>query len=242
MGQIEDLESNITELEDLAIELNKKMEPFDITKYFLTKRQIAKKLMASTAPVLTDPTTGQPIPTDEKAIHTIVYGKYLLDADGKLVDNEVKFPECVDEERCINIKHPIFDKIKNMGKEVKKSIKVLGVKKDKLKEAITAAGKQITTATAAVGASAATLPPGSGVPSAIAVGQAIVSAINNLATSVMDILPILGPLIAIPLMVAAAVLDMILSIVNAILMALIIILGLIVSIKKLVMPLILLVG
>ncbi len=242
MSAIQDLEKNIDDLTEIIIKLNEETPPFDVAKYFMTPRQVAKKMMKMSATVTTD-ATGMSIPADDKSIHMIVYGKYMVDNQGKLVDNEIKYPECVDKDKAMQDNHPTLkDKVPNMKKEVKNSVRVLNIKKTELTKAIKLAGQQIVTGIASFAAAVVVLPIGSGAPLGMAALQSIVSAINTLSSRVMEILPILGPLIDIPLLVAEAVIDIVLNVVNVLLKVLISVLGLIVEIKKLLMPVIKLIG
>ena len=150
------------------------------------------------------------IPVDEKSVHIVIYGKYMMGADGKVVDNEIKFPECVDHDRAMSLTHPTLkEKIPKMKKDIKNSIDMLKIKEAKLKDAVKLAGKQIITGISAFAAAAITIPIGSGVPTAMAALQSIVAAIATLAGSVMEIIPILGPLVDIPLLIAEAVLSIV---------------------------------
>ena len=97
MSQTTDLQNNIDELTEIIHKLNEKSKPIDITIHLMTKRQIAKKIMETADPN-----------ADKKTIHIIVYGKYLTGATGKVIDDEVKYPECVDNKRAIKFSHPIF--------------------------------------------------------------------------------------------------------------------------------------
>lgn len=244
MGQIENLQENIEELTEVILSLNETVKPFDIAKYFMTPRQIAKKMMMVTSknPDLKDQ-TGAEMPLDEKSVHIIVYGKYLEGADGKVVDDEIKHPECVDPDRAMSLSHPTFkEKIPNTKREVKNSFRMLNIKKTALKEEFTFAIKQIATGISVFAASSITIPIGSGIPAAISALQSVVKAINNLMASVLQIIPILGPLVDIPLLVAAAVLDSILIVVNTILMAIILVLTLIATLRKLIIPIMMIPG
>lgn len=238
--QMKELESNIDALSEVIIKLN---EPtgvlkIDWTTTFLTPRQTAKKIMMFGAPIITDG-IGQTIPPDEKSIHMVVYGKYLLDGNGVLVDNEIKFPDCVDKDRGMSITHPMFtEKIKNMMKDLKKSIRILNIKKIALKEAFVLAGKQIIAGVAAAISALTLLPFGAGLPTAIPALQSIVTAITTLMTSIMEILPILGPLVNIPLVIASGALTGIFAMVNGALILLIGILDLIATLKQLIGPIV----
>jgi len=243
--QINQLEENIEELEEIIYRLTKKEEPIDIWEYLLTPRQIAKKIMINSAPVIPTLDGEGILPAEdmEKSIHMVVYGKYLVGDDGILIDNEIKYPECVDKNRAIGDDHPIFkEKIKNMKKQIRNSIEQISIKKNQLKDAFKLAGQQIITGTAALVASATVLPIGAGVPASIAAVQTIVSAITDLQYKVLEILPLLGPLIEIPLIIMDAGIAIVLAAINLVLTALIIVIGSIATLKELIAPLILAIG
>lgn len=228
MSQITDLEDNIDELNEVCLSLCEKTKPLDLTKYMLTNRQMIKKIMESVDPDKSD--------EEKKRIHIIVYGKYEVDGNGKLVDNEDKYPWCVEEKKSINKTHPMFKQSKEMWKELKKSFRMIGIKRDELKDAFTFAGKQI--ANAGLVAADAAAPPSPKIKVGIAAVQAVVSAIQTLQFKVLEILPILGPLINIPLMIVETAIDMILGVVNGILTILIAIIGTIATLKNTIMPII----
>ena len=244
MSQVDDLQSNINELTEVVLSLNETEKPFDITKYFMTPRQIAKKMIMVTSknPDLKDQ-TGVEMPIDEKSVHIIVYGKYMVGSDGKVVDDEIKHPECVDPAKAMSLNHPTFkEKIPNTKRDVKNSFRMLNIKKTALKDDFTFAIKQIAIGVTVMAGSAITIPIGSGIPAAIAALQSIVKAINTLMASVLEIIPILGPLIDIPLLIADAILESILVVVNTILMAIIVVLTLIATLRKLIMPVLMIPG
>lgn len=226
MSQFEDLNDNIDELSEVILKLNEKSgPPIDLTKYMLTKRQAAKKIMELASPE-----------SDKKDIHYVVYGKYEVDSNGKVVDDEDKYPWCVEHKRAIKITHPIFKEVKKMFREIKTSIRALGVKMDELQEAFKFAGKQLVNAS--VVAADAAAPPAPKIKTGIAAVQAVVAVIQDLAHKIIEILPFLGPLIDIPLIIMETALDMVLSVVNGILAALIVIIGSIATLKKSILPII----
>lgn len=243
--QINLLEENIEELEEIIYRLTKKEEPIDIQEYLLTPRQIAKKIMEFSAPMVPTLDGEEIVPVEDmdKSIHMVVYGKYMVGDDGILIDNEIKYPECVDKDKSIKDDHPIFkEKIKNMKKEIKNSLNQLSIKKDQLKDAYKLAGQQIITGSAALVSSATILPSGSGLPAALASIQTIVSAITDLQYKTLEILPLLGPLINIPLIIMDAGIDIILGSINLILSILIVLIGSIATLKELLSPLIKAIG
>ena len=70
----------------------------------------------------------------EEDAHFIVYGK-LKRENGKLVDNEIKDPDCVDETCGIPEEHNLKKEIKEKFKEFKKSIRTFIINaKDLIKE------------------------------------------------------------------------------------------------------------
>jgi hypothetical protein len=233
MSAIQDLENNIDRLNEVILSLNEDVKPFDLSQHILTKRQIAKKIFASVS---------QYQPPDEKSIHILVYGKYMVGMDGKVVDNEIKYPECVDKDKALSINHPIMkDTVKNMVRDIKNSFRVLNIKSTELKDAFKLAVKQIAIAAPATVSAATTLPIGSGVAPALAGIQNIVASIKTLQSRVLEILPVLGPLINLPLIIMEESLNLILSMVNTVLIVLIEVLGLIADLRNLIKPVLLLV-
>ena len=233
MSQITDLENNIDALNEVILALNEEVAPFDLTKHILTPRQIAKKIFESTSPYQ---------PPDKKSIHILVYGKYMVGSDGKLVDDEVKYPNCVDKDRSLSDHHPILkDTVKKMKKDVKNSVRILDIKSTELKSSFKLATKQIAVAAPATISAALTLPLGTGVMPALAGVQNIVASIKTLQSRVLEILPVLGPLVNIPLIIMEESLNLILSMVNTILEILIKIIGLINDLRKMLIPVTLLV-
>lgn len=228
MSQITDLEDNIDELNEVCLALCEKTKPLDLTKYMLTNRQMIKKIMEAADPDKSE--------EEKKRIHIIVYGKYEVDGNGKLVDDEDKYPWCVDDKRSIKLTHPLFKEVKQMWKELKKSFRMIGIKRDQLKDAFEFAGKQIDNA--GLVASDAAAPPSPKIKVGIAAVQGIVTAIQDLQYKVLEILPILGPLINIPLLIVETAIDLILSVVNGILTILIAIIGTIATLKNSIAPII----
>lgn len=229
-NQLEMLETNIEDLNDIILELIKKEEPYKFKIKWLTKRQIAKKILENASPNKDEET--------KKSIHMLVYGKYLVE-DGKLIDNEEQRPDCVERRRDKKVRkamddnHTILkDQTKKLKRELKNAGAVLNAKYSEIKTAIKNFNIQLTTATAAIASSSAILPPGSGVPVAITAAQNIVTAFFSLIGKVAEILPILGPLLTIPLLVAAEVLESLLIAANGILMLLNTILTALAAIKK----------
>lgn len=228
MSQFTDLEDNIDGLNEVCLALCEKTKPLDLTKYMLTNRQMIKKMMEAASPDKSEEV--------KKRIHIIVYGKYEVDGNGKLVDNEDKYPWCVDDKRSIKLTHPLFKEVKKMWKELKTSFRMIGIKRDQLKEAFKFAGKQIDNA--GLVAADAAAPPSPKIKVGIAAVQGVVTAIQDLQYKVLEILPILGPLINIPLLIVEAAIDIILSVVNGILTILIAIIGTIATLKNTIMPII----
>ncbi len=240
MSQIDDLQSNIEELQEAIMSLNEPAGTIKINweDYFMTPRQIAKKIALVSSITQTD-SAGNEIPVDEKSIHISIYGKYLVGSNGDVVDNEIKYPECVDKNRGMSDNHPTMkDKIPNMKKDIKNSFRILKIKTTQLEEATKLASKQIVAGTAAAASALVLLPIGSGLPTAIPALQSIVVAINNLQKSVLEIIPLLGPLVNVPLVVGAAFLDTVLGLVNAVLIAITALLKVIDTVRTAVAPII----
>ena len=89
----------------------------------------------------------------EETAHYIVYGKMKY-IDGKLSDNEIKDPDCVDPKKGIPEKHLIIENIKIKFKEFKKAVRTFMVNAMELINSIppliAAIGAQITQAAVAL--------------------------------------------------------------------------------------------
>jgi hypothetical protein len=91
-----------------------------IDNYVMTERQIAKNIMINSSDA----------PMSEEDAHLVVYGKLMYDNNGKLVDNEITNPECVDKDKAISDDHPILkdgvSDVKNKSLNSHKKIMSLG--------------------------------------------------------------------------------------------------------------------
>jgi hypothetical protein len=173
----------------------------DLTKYFLTDRQIMKKIIMVKSPGIT-----------EENAQLIVYGK-LYYKDDKLYDNDKLDPNCVlqptDEDYAIlgpslDENSPIGDEIKKMKEESIQSVKELGIKLQELIVAQIQCLTEIISAITSIAASIAIMPPGSGLPVAFASLQTMLSSIKRLQSKVGEILPYLKPLEYLTLLLPAS--------------------------------------
>lgn len=236
-AQIEALGDNIDALIEGIEQLIKKEGTF---KYkfkfkFLTKRQFAKKMLIAATPSPDDEET-------RKAIHMTVYGKYLVE-NGQLIDDEVARPDCVETRKGKNFRKPMDERhpmlketYKKMTKELKNSINRLSDKVNEISEQVKHANIQIVTATSAIATSATIQPAGSGIPVAVTAAQSIVTTVFALIAKVGEILPFLGPLMTIPLLIAAEAIEGILIGVNMLLSVINITVATVVVLKRLIVP------
>jgi len=159
---------------------------------FMTENQIMKKMMVMGSGMMPGP-LGSVSKVDEKTAHLIIYGKEpMYDANGKIIDNEVTNPECVNKERGIPDTHPMKDKIKEMKKELKDAFmqvcyRAAEITKE-MKDLI------VKLALAAPAMVEALLPPKPTPTTALAILQSMMSDISKLVSIISQITPFLAPL------------------------------------------------
>ena len=192
---------------------------------FMTDRQIAKKVvmmfgnmtglsvteLANTAVTDNVPVQGQPIVNklagqeinsiDQNIAHLMVYGKFLYDANGQLVDNEILFPKCVAGEgkgesgiTHMSVSFPLLVWIKDLKKEFKNAIASLRIKAGELAQAYIDMQFQLVLAITTLASAATILPPGSGLPTALSAVKSIPTALMAFQTRILQLLPLLKPL------------------------------------------------
>ena len=141
-------------LEDKIDEAGKSIEnikgsPIKIEDLILTDLQIAKKMLMKNLASSTSTKENPDIKSFnseediEEDAHLIIYGKLMLQTEGDYpnkypapggnlsniyVDNEVKYPECVDKQNGLPKDHPQKEWIKDTIKKIKDAILQLGVK------------------------------------------------------------------------------------------------------------------
>lgn len=181
----------------------------DIKKYFLTERQIAKKLLMMQSPGM-----------DEERAQLIVYGKLNdikpvlpTDSIGKIFDNDKREPTCVsqptdenyeEQERPLDENSPMWKDIEKKKKEVIDSVKELGVKAKELIVAEIQCMIEIVSSLISIASSAVIMPPGSGLPVAFASLQTMISSIKRLQAKTGEIAPLFAPLQYIALLLPAS--------------------------------------
>jgi len=195
---------------------------------FMTNRQIAKKIilmggnmtgMSASAAVNT--AVGQTVPPpvagvansmganqqiasiDANLAHLIVYGKFMYDANGRLVDNEILFPDCVASDgegqgesgiTNMSIDFPLMQWIRDAKKEFKFAIAALRIKAGELGQAFIDMQFQLVLAVTTLASAATILPPGSGLPTALSAIKAIPTTLMAFQTRIMQLIPYLKPL------------------------------------------------
>lgn len=137
----------------------------------------------------------------EMTAHWIVYGKFLYDDNGKLIDNEILYPECVgpdeNEDPRINFMtddFPILDQVKQMKDELVRSVKQLRIKVGEIKSVAKDIPSQLILAITALASAVVIFPFGSGVPPAVSAVKNLLSSIQSLQTRVSQLLNLLKPL------------------------------------------------
>jgi len=224
MSGIQDLTSSITKLDKQIHTLGTNINTLSSVsatkpKYALmTKRQIAKRIIMMGGDIMgsipiPNPPTPPPLPggvpsppkpnlqMDEKTAHLTVYGKFLYGPDGKLIDNEELFPDCVAKpgEGMSGVNNmpdssPMLRDIEDMKEEFEKSINGLLLKVGEIGHAAGDMMIQLILAITSLAAAATILPPGSGVPVAVSAIKSIPAAFMTFQTRLIQIIPLLKPL------------------------------------------------
>lgn len=155
----------------------------------LTKRQIIKKIVMITNKSL-------PTPVSEEDAQLIVYGK-LYYKDGVLFDNDKEDPACVampgdpDYHKPIDENHPLWKDIEQKIEDIKSAFKQLGTKLGEFTFLIPHTIQTIAVSIVSMASSIIIFPPGSGIPTAIAAVQNIITAIKQLQAKAAEFLPII---------------------------------------------------
>jgi hypothetical protein len=188
----------------------------DEPDFFMTDRQAAKKMMMESGD---EPGVGNErvSKVDEETAHLAVYGKLLYD-NNKLVDDEIKYPECVDLDYAMKTDSPLIEKIKNMKIESKNAIKGLCVKKTELTEDTTKAGLEISLAIPA-SIDAITCFPKPQPSLALSTVLSVLSSVSKLQSKVLELIPYLPPLLflinLLPVSKATKVISLVLILISA---------------------------
>ena len=189
--------------------------------YLKTNRQIAKKLISlggnmygfSASNVinnnendairltmnLNNISTGEM--NNEEMAHFIVYGKFLYDDKGNLIDNEIEHPECVGQYpgsdtriKIMSDDFPILQEVKKMKMDMINSVAALRIKAGEIIIVSKEIPPQLILAITTIASAAVVLFPGSGLPTAISAIRNLLSSITALLTRISQLLTILGPL------------------------------------------------
>lgn len=189
---------------------------------FMTNRQIAKKMILlggsqmglTITPVINQTLSTTPgaafIPPpvdnyinniDANIAHLTVYGKFLYDSNGNLIDDEITYPDCVanDGEGEGGVNHmpssfPMLEMAKEMKNDFKLAISGLRIKGGEIAQAFIDMQFQLILAVTTLASAATILPPGSGLPTALSAIKAIPTALMAFQTRIMQIIPYLKPL------------------------------------------------
>jgi hypothetical protein len=191
---------------------------------FMTNRQIAKRLImfggsisgynpsalvyaglnATTGPqgaAFAEGTFGKYInKIDEDTAHLIVYGKFLYDANGRLIDNEILYPDCYykkgegGEVNNMDDDFPLMQSVKDMKKDLKLAVAGLRIKIGEIGQAFIDMQIQLVLAVTTLASAVTIMPPGSGLPTALSAIKAIPAALMAFQTRIFQILQLLPPL------------------------------------------------
>lgn len=214
---------------------------------FMTNRQIAKKIImmggskfgsagaqinsaisANTPPQVAggiNATLGQEINSiDEDTAHLMVYGKFLYDANGRLIDNEERFPDCVAKpgQGLSGITHmsnsfPLLQWAKNAKKEFTFAMAGLRIKVGELGQAFIDMQFQLILAVTTLASAVTILPPGSGLPTALSAVKSIPTTLMAFQTRIMQLVPFLSPLSYLEVLIPIDKVDSVLIPINIVL-------------------------
>jgi hypothetical protein len=197
------------------------------TYKFMTDRQIAKKIIIlggnmsgiSASPAVeealnrTVPQQGSALVSefagqqvgsiDANLAHLMVYGKFMYNENGMLIDNEILFPDCVAGEgegkgesgiTNMSVDFPLMQWIRDIKKEFKFAIAGLRIKAGELGQAFIDMQFQLVLAITTLASAATILPPGSGLPTALSAIKSIPTTLMAFQTRIMQLIPYLKPL------------------------------------------------
>jgi hypothetical protein len=230
MAAIDTLNTNLDKLEEIILGFKEKqlgLPTINFKNFLLTKRQTLKKIMISSDKNIT-----------EDDAHFIVYGKMKY-VKGKLSDNEILDPDCVDKERCIKEEHTLMIDTTNKIKEFKKSIRTFMINSKELINSVPALITDVGIEMAAIPSALTALgPPVNGVLPGIAnviiMLKTLISSITEFLAKLPIILATLGPFTDILMLVIDGMIEIFLLPINIILEILNITLNVISIIYKLI--------
>lgn len=161
---------------------------------------------------------------DENIAHLTVYGKFLYDVNGKLIDNEILYPDCVaaDGQGEGGVNHmtesfPLLQWASDVKNEFKLAIAGIRIKAGEIGQAFIDMQFQLILAITTLAASATILPPGSGLPVALSAIKAIPAAFMAFQTRIMQIIPYLKPISFISVLLPMDKIDAAIAPINAVL-------------------------
>jgi len=220
MTQIEILNNNIDEIQLAINTINETVNgieqpTIDIKQFFMTNRQIMKKIIMVGGNMSGIPDTGAAdIQIDEESAHMLVYGKLMIDEAGNLVDDEITFPECVHEKTKTKDSHPMKMWIKNKKLEVSIAFDQLKSKGPEIKNATIQLTNEVAASFITLASSPVILPSGAGMPVALSALQGILSALQAYQTKIIQILPLLEPLTFVAILIPLNVIDTVIGMIN----------------------------
>jgi hypothetical protein len=146
--------------------------------------------------------------------HFIVYGKFMRDEAGNLVDNEVLYPDCVLRELSMPDEHPTLSDIQLMINKVVKVIGKININLANMIDDIAQSMIAIPACITSIASAAAILPPGAGIPTAFAAFQGLMANIMNIVSKIGGVTEDIEILNNIPILVNPQKLDAILGLIN----------------------------
>lgn len=179
-----DLAKNINELEDTQI----KGKGFDMKAHFMSDRQIAKKMISTKDPKMSD-----------EDLNLIVFGQDVKKLQGPSyeaykTDNEIKYPEILSKDPNSPFKplpdnDPIFDEVDKTKKEMRSHGFLLG---EKLKDITTELVKITTLIINSIPAMVQLVaPPSFNVSGAISILMLTMGGTKNIQIRLKEVLPLL---------------------------------------------------
>ena len=195
--KLDDLTSTIIGLGNKINSLSSASIPPPPSFNFLSDRQIAKRIIMAGGNRL----GSSEVQVDEKIAHLTVYGKLLFDTNGRLIEDNIRFPECLaksgEGEGGINFMadtSPMLEDIKNMKNEFNIAIAGLRIKGGEIFQAFIDMNIQLVLAVTTLASCVTIMPPGSGLPTAVSTIKAIPAAFLSFQTRLIQIIPFLKPL------------------------------------------------
>lgn len=172
---IDDIVSNVSDIKTIIVSTG-----LDISKYFMSKRQIAKKLLSTKSPSLTD-----------KDLNLIVYGKDIQSMTSGYQPYSSESDNMVSYDgpyKAIPDDDPIFDEVENMMSQMITSIFTIDDKGTALTSDTTQLTALISSSVPAMVALAISLPIPN-IPGALSLLLIVLEGFSTLKTKMKDILP-----------------------------------------------------